>query len=114
MREFVYYFKSAVTSGNLIRENLMEAERVDIAINIIISAFFLSHDIRKDVKLHLIFEGRPNPPVHILIEYNEKLPISKKDVVVLIKRILFKVPKEKNILVNVFPGCYIEKNPLKH
>lgn len=109
MAEFVYYSKSAVTSGSFIKDNLMEAGRMDIAINVLISVFFLSHDIRKDVKLHLIFEGPPNPPVHILIEYDKDLPISKKDVAGLIKRILHKAPTEKGKVVNPLPGCYVEK-----
>lgn len=109
MAEFLYYSKSAVTSGSFIKDNLMEAGRMDIAINVLISVFFLSHDIRKDVKLHLIFDGPPNPPVHILIEYDEKLPISKKDVAGLIKRILHKCPTEKGKVVNPLPGCFVEK-----
>jgi tRNA (pseudouridine54-N1)-methyltransferase len=108
-RELVYYSKSAVTAGNFIKDNLMEAGRMDIAINVLISAFFLSHDIRKDVKLHLIFDGPPNPPVHILIEYDPDLPISKKDVAGLIKRILYKCPNEKGKIVKALPGCFIEK-----
>lgn len=109
MAEFVYYSKSAVTSGNFIKENLMEAGRLDIAINVLISVFFLSHDIRKDTKLHLLFEGPPNAPLHIFMQYDKDLPISKKDVAGLIKKILFKAPKEKGKLVNPLPGCFVEK-----
>jgi tRNA (pseudouridine54-N1)-methyltransferase len=109
MSEFIYYSKSAVTSGNFIKDNMMEAGRLDIAINVIISVFFLSHDIRKDVKLHLIFDGPPSPPMHILIEYHPELPISKKDVGGLIKKILFKAPKEKGKVTNPIPGCFVEK-----
>jgi len=109
MSEFIYYSKNAVTAGNFIKDNLMDAGRMDIAINVLISTFFLSHDIRKDVKLHLIFDGPPNPPVHILIEYHPDLQISKKDVAGLIKRILFKAPKEKGTVVNPAPGCFVEK-----
>jgi tRNA (pseudouridine54-N1)-methyltransferase len=109
MAEFVYYSKSAVTAGNFIKDDLMQAGRLDIAINVLISAFFLSHDIRKDVKMHLIFDGPPNAPLHILMQYDPELPISKKDVAGLIKRILFKAPKEKGKIVNPVPGCFVEK-----
>lgn len=109
MAEFIYYSKSAVTAGNFIKDDLMQAGRLDIAINVLISAFFLSHDVRKDVKMHLIFDGPPNPPMHILIEYDKELAISKKDVAGLIKRILYKAPKEKGKVVNPAPGCYVEK-----
>jgi tRNA (pseudouridine54-N1)-methyltransferase len=108
-REFIYYSQNAVTAGNMIKDDLMKAGRMDIAINVLISAFFLSHDIRKDVKLHLIFEGPPNPPVHILIEYDKDLQISKKDVAGLIKRILYKCPSEKGKVVKALPGCSVEK-----
>jgi len=109
MGEFIYYSKNAVTSGSLIKEDLMKAGRMDIAINVLISAFFLSHDIRKETKLHLLFEGPPTPPVHILIEYDPDLPISKKDVAGLIKRILYKCPSEKGKTVKALPGCFVEK-----
>lgn len=109
MAEFIYYSKSAVTAGNFIKDNLMEAGRLDIAINVLISVFFLSHDMRKDAKLHFIFDGPPNAPMHIIIQYDDDLPISKKDVAGLIKKILYKAPKEKGKIVNPIPGCYVEK-----
>lgn len=109
MREFIYYSKNAVTAGNLIKDNLMQAGRMDIVCNVIISAFFLSNETREDVKLHLIFEGPPNPPVHLIFEYNREMPISKKDVAGLIKRMLYKCPSETGKINEVFPGCSIEK-----
>jgi tRNA (pseudouridine54-N1)-methyltransferase len=109
MREFIYYSKNAVTAGNYIKEDLMKAGRMDIAINVLISVFFLSHDIRKDVKLHMIFEGPPCPPIHLIFEYHKEMPISKKDVAGLIKRMLYKVPSEKEKINQVFPGCSIER-----
>jgi tRNA pseudouridine-54 N-methylase len=57
----------------------------------------------------LIFEGPPHPPVHIFLEYDKNLPISKKDVAWLIKRILYKCPSEKEKIIKVFPGCFVEK-----
>lgn len=109
MAEFIYYSKNAVTAGNFIKDDLMQAGRMDIAINVLISAFFLSHDIRKDTKLHLIFEGPPTPPVHILIQYDTDLEISKKDVAGLIKKLLYKCPPEKGKINNPMPGCFVEK-----
>ena len=109
MREFIYYSKKAVTTGNFSLDNLMKAGRMDIACNVIISVFFLSHEIRKDVKLHLIFDGPPCPPAHLIFEYDKDMPISKKDVAGLIKRMLYKIPKTKGSINKVFPGCFIEK-----
>jgi tRNA pseudouridine-54 N-methylase len=82
MREVIYYSKNAVTSGNLIKENLKQAGRMDIVCNVIISTFFISNMMRDDVKLHLIFDGQPNPPKHLIFESNKDMSISKKDVAV--------------------------------
>ena len=108
MRQFLYFSKSAVTSGNALSEgNLMRAGRMDIVIHTIISAFFLSHDIRKDVKMHLVFYGMPDPPKHIEIEIRPELTISKKDVANLIRKILYKYRQGER--KEVLPGCFVEK-----
>ena len=107
MRELIYYSSKARTSGNFDTGELMKAGRMDIVCNVIISVFFLSHKMRDDVKLHLIFMGQPNPPMHLEFVSDSEMPISKKDVAGLIKRMLYKCkPGEK---VKVFPGCFIEK-----
>lgn len=105
MREFVYYSTSGRTSGNF--NDLMQAGRLDIVCHMIINSFFLSHDIRKDVKLHIVLNGPPDPPKHIEFVYDKDLPISKKDVAGLLKRILYKY--KKGIKNQAFPGCFIEK-----
>lgn len=109
MREFVYYSKNAVTAGNLIGDDLMKAGRLDIACNVLIAVFFLSHDVRKDVKLHMIFDGQPLPGMHLIFEYDKDMPISKKDVAGLIKRMLYKAPKERGEVKQIYPGCSIER-----
>ncbi|MFA5485204.1 MAG: tRNA (pseudouridine(54)-N(1))-methyltransferase TrmY [Candidatus Pacearchaeota archaeon] len=108
MREFVYYSKSAVTSGNLIKDNLKQAGRMDIVCNVIISTFFISNMMREDVKLHLLFDGQPNPPKHLILQSNKDMPISKKDIAGLIKRMLYK-SENKEELKEIYPGCFIEK-----
>ncbi|MBS3085147.1 hypothetical protein J4225_00485 [Candidatus Pacearchaeota archaeon] len=105
MRHFIYFSGKAVTTGNF--KDLMKAGRMDIAIHVIIASFFLSHDVRKDTKLHLVFYGMPDPPKHIEIQIKEGLDISKKDVANLIKKILYKYKPGKK--TEVFPGCFIEK-----
>jgi tRNA (pseudouridine54-N1)-methyltransferase len=108
MREFIYYSKNAVTAGNLIKDNLMKAGRMDIVCNVIIAILFISNKMREDIKLHLIFDGGPNNPRHLVFESNEEMPISKKDVAGLIKRMLYKSP-DKEGLKEIFPGASIEK-----
>ncbi len=106
MREFVYYSNRARTSGNFDIKDLRKAGRMDIACNVIIAVFFLSHKIREDIHLHLIFDGPPCPPMHLELISNKEIPISKKDVAGLIKRILYKCKVGKT---EVFPGCFVEK-----
>ena len=111
MKHFVYFSKSAATSGAALSGgNLMKAGRMDIAIHTIISSLFLSHDFRKDVKIHLVFYGQPNPPRHIEIQVTDELEISKKDVGNLIKKILYKYREGKK--TEVFPKCFVEKKSL--
>ncbi len=108
MREFVYYSAKAVTAGNLIKDDLKKAGRLDIVCNFIVSVFFISNAMREDVRLHLIFDGGPNNPRHLVFESNEDMPISKKNVAGLIKRVLYKAKDEEG-LREIAPGCFVER-----
>lgn len=113
MKHFVYFSSKASTSGKALsgkKVNLMKAGRMDIAIHSLIQGVFLSHSFREDVKFHFVFYGMPDPPKHIEIQVKDETHIGKKDVAVLIKKILYKYkPGVKN---EVFPGCFIEKKAL--
>ncbi len=114
MREFIYYSRTAPTAGSYIKEDLQESGRIDIAIHVIIAAFFLSHKLRTDTKLHLLFAGMPDPPKHLeLFPVTEgktgvdKIYLAKKDVSAVLKKMLYKYREgEKK---EVFPGFWIEK-----
>ena len=108
MREFIYYSQSAVTAGNLIKDDLKKAGRMDIVCNVIIAVFFVSNAMRDDVRLHLIFDGGPNNPRHIVMDSNKDMPISKKNVAGLIKKLLYKA-KDAEGLREIVPGCSIER-----
>ena len=114
MREFIYYSRTAPTSGNFPLDDLQKAGRIDIAIHVIIATFFLSHKIRPDAKLNLIFAGPPDPSKHIemapVIEGEtgiDKIYLSKKDVSGILKRILYKYKEGQRR--EVFPGYWIQK-----
>jgi len=116
MREFIYYSKTAPTTGNF-GPDLMKAGRLDIAIHSVIAAFFLSHTFREDVKLHLVFDGQPDPPKHLELKPQtegrtgeNKIYLSKKDVGKVIKIMLYKYKKDKKW--EVFPGYWVEKKSL--
>jgi tRNA (pseudouridine54-N1)-methyltransferase len=64
--------------------------------------------MREDIRLHLIFDGGPNNPRHIVMESNSEMPISKKNVAGLIKRILYKARDEEG-LREIVPGCFVER-----
>ncbi len=104
----MYYSARAVTAGNLIKDDLKKAGRMDIVCNFIVSCFFTSNAMREDVRLHLIFDGGPNNPRHLVFESNKDMPISKKNVAGLIRRMLYKAKDEEG-LREIVPGCFIER-----
>ena len=104
MREFVYYSASGVTAGNLIKDDLMKAGRIDIACQFILQSLFVSREMRDDVKVHLILMGPPDSPKHLelfpgknLGGVEGKIDISKKDVAGLIRRMLYKYVKGRKV-----------------
>jgi len=114
MREFIYYSRSAPTAGNFIKDDLMKSGRLDIAIHTVIASFFLSHKMRADVKLHLVFAGAPNPPRHLIMKPVtegetgvDKIYLNKSNISSVIKKMLYKYKEGKNN--EVFPGYWIEK-----
>ena len=111
MREFIYFSSTARTSGNFDTSNLIFAGRMDIAVHVIIGAFYLSMKVRDDVKIHLVFYGMPDPPKHIELSLSPGVSIAKTDVAGMIKRVLYKYKEgEKR---EVFPGCFVEKKSLQ-
>jgi len=113
MKHFIYFSKSASTSGKALSQgNLMKAGRMDIAIHSFIQAVYLSKSFREDVKFHFVFYGMPDPPKHIEIQVTEELGLNKRDIAKIIQKLLYKYKKgEKN---EVFPKCFIEKKSLLH
>jgi len=117
MREFIYYSQRARTSGNFNTDDLMKAGRMDIVCNVVIMSFFVSHHMRQDTKLHLIFNGPPDAPKHLELfpgeaqnsEFGDvkgKIDISKKDIAGLIKKMLYKYKGRKT---EVAKGYSVEK-----
>lgn len=115
MREFIYYSRTAPTSGKYVNEdNPYESGRLDIPIHSVIAAFFISYKIRTDVKMHLMFAGMPEPPKHLELQPVtegktdiHKIYLNKKNIAGVIKKMLYKYREgEKR---EVFPGFFIEK-----
>ena len=66
MRHFLLYHRQGSTLGNF--KSLREAGRLDIVAHCLTSSFFLSHAFRRDVVMHIILTGPPNPPVYIKMD----------------------------------------------
>lgn len=115
MREIIYYSRTAPTSGKYVNEqDLYESGRLDIPIHSIIASFFLSQQIRTDMKVHLIFAGPPDAPKHLELQPvtegqtgRDKIYINKKNIAGILKRMLYKFREGKR--TEVFPGFWIEK-----
>ncbi|MBN1678461.1 MAG: tRNA (pseudouridine(54)-N(1))-methyltransferase TrmY [Candidatus Thermoplasmatota archaeon] len=72
MRRFVIMGHRAITSADFKLDDLCGSTgRLDILLRCVNSAFFLSHDIRKDVEIVLMLLGEPNPPKTIRINGRE-------------------------------------------
>ena len=76
-REFILFSRLGKT--NPIFSNLHDAGRLDIVYECILTSFFLSHGIRRNVIFHAILNGPPNPPLDIRID-GDKLHDVRTDV----------------------------------
>jgi len=70
MREFVVVGNRAVTESFSLND-LPGAGRMDILCRCINSAFFLSHDIRRDTRIYLVMLGSPKPSLIVRFEGSE-------------------------------------------
>lgn len=109
MRRFVVIGHRAVTSGDFKLDDLCGgAGRLDILLRTINSAFFLSHDIRRDVELYLVLQGPPDPPKTIRMVGSELkyLNPDERSTAALIRNALMKkcVEEERSS-----PGIYVSR-----
>lgn len=117
MRQIIYYSRTAPTAGSYVKENLQKSGRIDIAIHSVIASFFLSHKIRTDMTLHLVFAGPPDPIKHLELKPEtvgktgvDKIYLVKTNVSAILKKMLYKYREGENR--EVFPGYKIEKKGL--
>ncbi|MCL2032551.1 MAG: tRNA (pseudouridine(54)-N(1))-methyltransferase TrmY [Methanomassiliicoccaceae archaeon] len=72
MRYFVIVGHKAVTTGDFKLDDIAGgAGRLDILVRCVNSAFFLSHDIRRDTELFLVLQGGYDPPKTVRFSGNE-------------------------------------------
>ncbi|MDA3855420.1 MAG: hypothetical protein PF569_04115 [Candidatus Woesearchaeota archaeon] len=108
MRRFIVYSGTAHTYPVI--KNLKAAGRIDVLLHSIISSLFASNTFREDVELHLILMGPPTSPRHIIIKYDEKSTISKKDMKTLIEIALRRYKEGET--KQVHPGVFVDNKSI--
>ena len=68
MRTFVLYARKARTDSNFKLNDLISAGRMDLVCRCITSALWLSHNVREDVRIFVVLNGPPKPPVTICFQ----------------------------------------------
>ena len=72
MRYFVITGHKAVPTGDFKLDDIAGgAGRLDILVRCVNSAFFLSHDLRKDVEIYLVMEGGDDAPKTVIFRGSE-------------------------------------------
>jgi len=113
MRRFVVIGHRAVTSSDFKLEDLCGgAGRLDVLLRSINSAFFLSHDIRRDMEMHLVLQGPPKPPRTIRLVGSELryLNPDERSTGALIRNALMRKNSEEE---RSSPGIYVSNRSYK-
>jgi tRNA (pseudouridine54-N1)-methyltransferase len=118
VRRFIVLGHRAVTSSGFSLNDLCgSAGRLDVLLRCVNSAFFLSHDMRRDVELYLVLQGEPDPPKTIRLRGDELkyLNPDERSTGALIRNALMKKfdnPTDQE--VKSTPGIYISKAGFSH
>lgn len=110
MRRFVVVGHRAITSSNFNLNDLCGSTgRLDVLLRCINSAFFLSHDFRRDVELYLVLLGESDPPKTLRLVGDELkyLNPDERSTGALIRNALMKKLKDEEIMST--PGIYVSR-----
>ena len=110
MRSFVIVGHKAVTTGDFKLDDIAGgAGRLDILVRCVNSAFFLSHDIRRDTELFLVLQGGDDPPktVRFLGSELRYLNPDERSTSSLIRNALMKKLDREEIRSS--PGIYVSR-----
>jgi len=106
-----FYLKShAKTSPEINLKDLPGSSgRMDVVARCINAAFWLSHDIRRDVVFHTILHGEPSPPVYIRIEGDKLRKVSpdERNIAIFIKKALERLKEDMEI--ESTPGIFVSR-----
>jgi tRNA (pseudouridine54-N1)-methyltransferase len=115
MRRFIVLGHRAITSQEFSLNDLCgSAGRLDVLLRCINSAFFLSHDMRRDVELYLVLQGEPDPPRTIRMKGDELkyLNPDERSTGALVRNALMKKLID-NTEIRSTPGIYISRDGFK-
>jgi len=113
MRDFVIIAHKAVTKGDFSLNDMPgSAGRMDILCRCINSSLFLSHDLRRDVQVHLVLLGDPDPGKIVRFdgEYIRYLNPDERSAGSLIKKALQKEAGERE--TRSTPGVFMRRGGL--
>ncbi len=113
MRDFIIIAHRALTRGDFSLNDLPgSAGRMDILCRCVNSALFLSHDLRRDVNIHLLLLGEPEPGKIIRFEGENVRYLSpdERSAASLIKKALQK--ETTDIDIRSMPGVFIRRGSL--
>lgn len=111
MRYFVITGHKAVSTGDFKLDDIAGgAGRLDILVRCVNSAFFLSHNLRKDVEAYLVLLGGDDPPKTVIFRGAELryLNPDERSTASLIRNALLK-PVGKDEEVKSSPGVYVTR-----
>ena len=110
MKYFVIVGHKAVTTGDFKLDDISGgAGRLDILIRCVNSAFFLSHNIRRDTELFMLLQGGDDPPKTIRLSGQELryLNPDERSTSSLIRNALIKKLGEDEVRSS--PGIYVSR-----
>lgn len=114
MPEFVVLGRKCNTDGNFSLNDLPGSTgRLDILLRCVTAAFFLSGDIRRDVQVHLVLQGEPDPPKTVRFSGSELryLNPDERSTAALVRTALMQDVAEGEE-VNSTPGVYVSRKGL--
>ncbi|MDR3074410.1 MAG: tRNA (pseudouridine(54)-N(1))-methyltransferase TrmY [Candidatus Methanoplasma sp.] len=111
MRYFVVVGHKAVTTGDFKLDDISGgAGRLDILVRCVNSAFFLSHDIRKDTQLYLVLQGGCDAPKTVRFSGDEVRylnPDERSTSSLIRNALLKKIPEGEEMRSS--PGVYVSR-----
>ncbi len=113
MKNFIIIGHKAVTAAFSLNDLPGAAGRIDILCRCVNAGLFLSHDLRRDVRIYLVLKGEPSPPKLIRFDGSSVRYLSpdERSCASLIRKALEKDPKDS--WKESTPGVSVRKGDFK-